>query len=104
MKISSVTTFCKLPICPSAEVLLTFSNQRLDAAKYCSVLEHLGHCDFCCAELQMLANHSSEVDPECPTAEMPIHLKLLAESILFGQGAAQDGVSEKEPVSLTDVM
>jgi hypothetical protein len=104
MKISNVTAFCKLPTCPSAEVLLAFSSQSLDTAKYRSVFEHLGRCEFCCAEFHMLADHPFEADRECPFDEIPIHLKLLAESILFGEHAALDRSFDKDPVTVTDVL
>jgi hypothetical protein len=104
MKTSNVTAFCKLPTCPSAEVLLAFSDQSLDTAKYRAVLEHLGRCEFCSAELHMLAHHPIEANRDCPFDEIPIHLKLLAESILFGERAALDRSFDKDPVTVTDLL
>ena len=45
------------------------------------VKEHLGVCDFCNAELPLLAHHQSAPSVQ-KTPEMPMDLRILAESIL----------------------
>jgi hypothetical protein len=44
------------------------------------VAEHLQTCDFCNAELPLLAYHKSERGGQ-KTPEMPINLRILAEAI-----------------------
>ena len=45
------------------------------------VAEHLESCDFCNAELPLLAHHKAERGTGKPP-EMPINLRILAEAIL----------------------
>jgi hypothetical protein len=45
------------------------------------VKEHLGMCDFCCAELRLLAHHEASTI-KYPVPEIPMNLRILAESIL----------------------
>jgi hypothetical protein len=45
------------------------------------VREHLLGCEFCCAELPLLAHHKPGRQSK-KTPEMPINLRILAESIL----------------------
>jgi len=106
MRIANVTVFCKLLTCPSAETLLSYSRNSLSPQRSEIVLDHLGICDFCAAELQLLKGHSFEGEVECPLSEIPEDLRFLAESILAGKNGTPastfDTGFEKEPVSLTD--
>jgi hypothetical protein len=106
MRIANVTVFCKLLTCPSAETLLAYSRKILGPQCSEVVLDHLGICDFCAAELQLLKDHSSESELECPISEIPADLRFLAESILARKNRtsalAFDSGFEKVPVSLTD--
>jgi hypothetical protein len=45
------------------------------------VKEHLGVCDFCCAELPLLAHHTPARD-SFRVPEIPMDLRILAESLL----------------------
>jgi hypothetical protein len=60
---------------------VSFRCQNLPAEITTSVSEHLGVCDFCCAELRLLAYHESTII-KYPTPEIPMNLRILAESIL----------------------
>ena len=51
----STATFCKRKTCPSAEMLLLYHDAVLAPALACMVTTHLDGCDFCDAELFMLA-------------------------------------------------
>jgi hypothetical protein len=84
VRISKVTLYSKLATCPSSEILLLLNRDSLVAATEASVRDHLRCCDFCSAESQLLALHSTELEIENAAAEMPNSLRLLAESILNG--------------------
>jgi hypothetical protein len=46
------------------------------------VKDHLEVCDFCSAELPLLAHHTAGADRGFKTPEIPLDLRILAESIL----------------------
>lgn len=82
MKTSRTTLpFRKTAACPASATLVSFRCQNLPADLGTSVKEHLKDCDFCCAELRLLAHHQPVV-AKSPVPEMPINLRILAESIL----------------------
>lgn len=70
------------------------------------VASHLDECDFCGAELQLLTEHAPAEEAECQFAEMPPHLRWLAESLLstnlLNLEALTGTVYEKERLTLTD--
>ena len=76
--------FCKCEVCPSAEVLLSFHRAKLSGAKTQNVSEHLSECDFCSAELYLLANFPP-TEEKCTEAEMPKALRELAGALLGGK-------------------
>ena len=81
MKASKTTTpFLKTAACPASATLLSFRSQTLSAEAEILVNDHLKVCDFCNAELPLLAHH----EPLQPTnvPEIPMNLRILAESIL----------------------
>jgi hypothetical protein len=86
VKVSKATLYSKLATCPSSEILLLLNRDSLRAAAEASVRSHLRTCDFCSAEFQLLALHSTDHEFENAAAEMPNSLRLLAESILNGPG------------------
>lgn len=107
MKRVNANSFCKQANCPSAETLLTYRALALESDADAHVTEHLAACDFCCAELQLLA--------ECPqadecetltTTEIPLSLRRLAEEILAGSFLTAEMFTEagyeKERLTLTD--
>jgi hypothetical protein len=62
-------------------MLVSFRCQNLPAETATSIREHLRICDFCCAELRLLAHHQP-VTTKYPAPEIPMNLRILAESIL----------------------
>jgi len=81
---TSETPFLKTAACPASATLVSFRCQNLPAEIATSVSEHLEACDFCCAELRLLAHHQAAIT-RYPTPEIPMNLRILAESIL-GRG------------------
>ena len=79
--------FRKTAACPSTKTLLYFRTEKLSLEISTLVRYHLSACDFCHAELMLLAHHrqgGSKLDEKTP--EIPMNLRILAESIL-SQGA-----------------
>jgi hypothetical protein len=75
------TTFRKTTACPSSTTLLYFRTQKLSGEISTLVNYHLQVCDFCRAELMLLAHHRlSRSEQKVP--EIPMNLRILAESIL----------------------
>lgn len=75
-----LNVFCKSAICPSSEDLLLYSRTRLNLARRSLIEAHLANCDFCRAELQLLARYRPQ--PELiAVAQMPIKLRELAEYV-----------------------
>ena len=82
MKASTTTLeFRKTAACPASATLLSFLCNNLPAEAATSVKEHLEECDFCGAELPLLAHHQP-VKGTNKTPEIPMDLRILAESIL----------------------
>jgi hypothetical protein len=73
--------FKKTAACPASATLLSFLYQNLPAEASTSIKEHLADCDFCSAELPLLAHHQSSTGAN-RTPEIPKDLRILAESIL----------------------
>ena len=81
MKTSTRTLpFLKTAACPASATLLSFRSDRLSAGAAVLVKDHLEVCDFCSAELPLLAHHTAERRFKAP--EIPLDLRILAESIL----------------------
>jgi hypothetical protein len=104
--ILSAITFCKRATCPSSESLLSYRKFGLTAERMARVASHLDECDFCGAELQLLSEHAPAEEVECPLADMPPHLRWLAESLLSANllnlESLAETVCEKERLTLTD--
>ncbi len=82
MKASSVKSFSKTPACPSSFLLLSFHYQALTPELHCLVTHHLVDCDFCYCEIPLLAFYSQPLVEEDRSPDLPINLRILAESIL----------------------
>jgi len=82
MKTSGRTLpFLKTAACPASATLLSFRAGSLSAKAATRVQEHLESCDFCDAESRLLAHHKvGRKGSKAP--EMPMNLRILAESIL----------------------
>lgn len=82
MRTSTTTLeFRKTAACPASATLLSFLCNNLPAGAATSVKEHLEECDFCGAELPLLAHHQPVIGAN-RTPEIPKDLRILAESIL----------------------
>jgi hypothetical protein len=82
MNSSRVTSFRKTATCPSSLILLSYRRRSLSPEITTLVRLHLGQCDFCCAELPLLAHHKPPGKGEVWPPEMPINLRILAEALL----------------------
>jgi hypothetical protein len=83
MKASTTTfAFRKTAACPASATLLSFrcDNLPLEAANV--VQNHLEICDFCNAELPLLAHDNPALAGGHKAPEIPMNLRILAESIL----------------------
>jgi hypothetical protein len=74
--------FTKTAACPASTTLLSFGRNSLAADAAVSVKGHLEFCDFCNAELPLLAHHQAGVAGGDRPPDLPINLRILAESIL----------------------
>jgi hypothetical protein len=82
MKISSAKSFSKKLACPSSNLLLSFRSQLLAPEINLLVKHHLSSCDFCYCEIPLLAFHTPLLKGEFRTPDLPMNLRVLAESIL----------------------
>jgi len=73
--------FKKTATCPASATLLSFRCNNLPADAATTVKEHLEQCDFCSAELPLLAHHQPVTGSQ-RTPDIPMDLRILAESIL----------------------
>jgi len=73
-------TFRKTAACPTSTTLLSFASEKLSPMVFTVVEQHLETCEFCTAELPLLAHHRKERHRQPPA--IPENLKILAESIL----------------------
>ena len=80
--LKSTVPFIKTAACPASTTLLSFCWDKLSAEAAMPVRNHLRACDFCNAELPLLAHHQAALNTGHKTPEMPINLRILAESIL----------------------
>ena len=86
MKTSKSTFgFRKTAGCPASATLLSYAAGNLPAEVADGVKEHLEVCDFCSAELPLLAHHTPATGVNGPP-EIPRDLRILAESILAQLG------------------
>lgn len=82
MKVSSADSFTKTIACPSSNILLSYHSRALSPEIMALVRYHLSACDFCSAEIPLLAHYHKPVKGECKAPEIPINLRILAESLL----------------------
>lgn len=82
MKASSESAFRKTSACPSSALLLSFSTAALSAEVSALVSSHLKSCEFCTAEATLLANHPVPTKKFVRAPELPINLRILAESLM----------------------
>lgn len=82
MKAANLSHFRKSMACPSSKLLLSYVSDNLSVEVSLLVKAHLAGCDFCEAELKLLSHHQATVKKSAKTPELPINLRILAESIL----------------------
>jgi hypothetical protein len=75
-------TFRKTAGCPASATLLSYRAAKVSRKVAAVVREHLLDCEFCSAELPLLAHHKPARPGRSRTPEIPINLRILAESIL----------------------
>ena len=78
----TMLAFRKTAACPASATLLSYRSDSLAAEAAVSVRDHLELCDFCSAELPLLAHHQPPVTGTHKAPEIPMDLRILAESIL----------------------
>ncbi len=91
MKAASLKSFSKKLACPSSNLLLSFHHQSLAPEINFLVKHHLAGCDFCYCEIRLLAYYQPPLKGECRPPELPINLRVLAESILGQDKSAKAG-------------
>lgn len=96
MKASIVKSFSKKLACPSSNLLLSFHYQTLAPEINFLVKHHLAGCDFCYCEIPLLAFYTAPRKGESRAPDLPINLRLLAESIL-GQDNTTARVVDESP-------
>lgn len=83
MKVSNRTLpFLKTVACPTSATLISFRSETLSREAVGQIKGHLELCDFCNAELPLLAHHQPGAMGGHKTPEIPMNLRILAESIL----------------------
>jgi hypothetical protein len=75
-------TFRKTAACPASSTLLSYRAEKLSPEIAALVRKHLLVCEFCNAELRLLAHHKPTAGRIPPPPEIPTNLRVLAESIL----------------------
>ena len=102
----STANFCKHKTCPSAEMLLGYTQATLARELRQQMSEHLDACDFCDAEMYLLSKFPPTGAPFCPAVKIPRSLYRLAKDILSvsttAAGRAVEILYERERLSLTD--
>jgi hypothetical protein len=86
MSAGRAKAFTKTRACPSSNDI---SRRRLPHGKADQIARHLASCDFCAAEQSLLSAYSQTTD-EYEAAEMPVHLRRLAEALLEGKLKGSD--------------
>jgi hypothetical protein len=83
MKASNTTfSFRKTADCPSSSTLLLYRAEKLSPEVVLLVRYHLEACDFCTAEIPLLAHYRQKHNGRHKPPEIPMNLRILAESIL----------------------
>ncbi|MGB8509005.1 MAG: hypothetical protein WCD76_11530 [Pyrinomonadaceae bacterium] len=107
MRSSSTAKFYKLSTCPSSEALRLSSADVPTDEGQSLINKHLATCDFCGAEMQLLARFPTH---ECAShfvpCEMPLPLRRLAEDLLaapsLDRARFAEAIYEIERLTLTD--
>jgi len=102
MKTSTAKSFSKKLACPSSSLLLSFRRQSLTAEINFLVKHHLASCDFCYCEIPLLAFYTQPLKGDCRAPDLPMNLRVLAESILGRDRPAKvEAESSAKPKGMT---
>jgi hypothetical protein len=93
MPSSFVSLFCKTVCCPTSQALLAYHRLAPANTDHAYIENHLGYCDFCSAELQLLTRHRCDAE-EYSFVEMPAQFRRLAEDLLNRSNATIRGFAE----------
>lgn len=81
MSAERAKAFTKTRACPSSEDI---SSRRLPRGKSDQIARHIAGCEFCAAEQSFLSAYCQTTE-EYEPAELPAHLRRLAEALLIGK-------------------
>ena len=82
MNTQNESDFQKTVACPSSNTLLSYRAKALSRELLALVRLHLTACEFCTAELALLAFHTAPSKADDKSPEIPMNLRILAESLL----------------------
>jgi hypothetical protein len=103
MKALSLNSFSKTSACPSSSMLLSHCSSRLSSEISTLVKNHLAVCDFCDAEVNLLSHCNSSLNtPHRKAPELPINLRILAESILSQSKRVDKNPTARHGLMLSD--
>ena len=102
MKASSVNVFRKTLACPSSKLLLAFRSAALSPEVENLITSHLKKCDFCNAEVSLLGHHQAPEKRSRKAPELPINLRILAESLLSQSKYCNHPADARLGLRLTD--
>src|SRR5688572_19689344 len=105
MKTSTAKSFSKKLACPSSSLLVSFRSDSLTPEINFLVKHHLASCDFCYCEIPLLAFYTLPLKGECRSPDLPMNLRVLAESILGRIRPAKEvdeGVTKPQEISLVE--
>lgn len=86
MNSQNKSVFEKTVACPSSGTLLSYRTKALPKELLTLVRLHLSACEFCTAELALLAYHHAPRKGDDKAPEIPMNLRILAESLLCQSG------------------
>lgn len=92
---ASKAVFLKTTSCPSSNLLLSYRNKCLSAEVELLIRHHLAECDFCGSEIPLLAHYIPPQRDEAKPVEIPMNLRILAES-LFAQSFRPQLLSNRD--------
>ena len=92
------TSFQKTAACPSEAILVSYNAEQLSDEVMTLIRFHLRSCDFCSAELFLLDFYSHPKRRAFKVPEIPMNLRILAESLLHEGGSRS--LKRKRPKAL----
>ena len=88
-----VNIFRKSAHCPASETLLAYRKSEMTRTAKTVVEAHLGYCEFCSAELQLLDRYRYRAE-EVVLCQIPADLRKLAEDLLPNRLLRTHSISE----------